>query len=36
MAETKTGAPNIQDVFMNYARREKLPVVIHLLDGRDF
>ncbi len=27
MAETKTGAPNIQDVFLNYARREKLAVV---------
>jgi host factor-I protein len=36
MAETKTGAPNIQDVFLNYARREKLPVTIHLLDGREF
>ena len=34
MPEAKTGAPNIQDVFLNYARREKLPVVIHLLDGR--
>jgi phosphopentomutase len=37
MADTKTGAPNIQDVFLNYARREKLAVVhIHLLDGREF
>ena len=36
MAETKTGAPNIQDVFLNYARREKLAVVLHLLDGREF
>ena len=36
MAETKTGAPNIQDVFLNYARREKLPVTLHLLDGREF
>ena len=36
MAETKTGAPNIQDVFLNYARREKLPVTIHLLDNREF
>ena len=36
MPEAKTGAPNIQDVFLNYARREKLPVVIHLLDGREF
>ena len=36
MPETKTGAPNIQDVFLNYARREKLPVTVHLLDGREF
>ncbi len=28
--------PNIQDVFLNYARREKLSVTIHLLDGRTF
>ena len=28
--------PNIQDVFLNYARRERLPVTIHLLDGRNF
>jgi host factor-I protein len=28
--------PNIQDVFLNYARRDRLPVVIHLLDGRQF
>ena len=33
--EAKTGAPNIQDVFLNYARREKLPVTVHLLDGRE-
>ena len=26
--------PNIQDVFLNYARRDRLAVVIHLLDGR--
>jgi host factor-I protein len=33
--ETKTaGSPNIQDVFLNYARREKLTVVIQLLDGQ--
>ncbi len=30
------GQPNIQDVFLNYARRERLPVVLHLLDGRSF
>ena len=28
--------PNIQDVFLNYARRDRLTVVIHLLDGRQF
>ncbi len=28
--------PNIQDVFLNYARREKMSVNIHLLDGRQF
>jgi host factor-I protein len=26
--------PNIQDVFLNYARRDRLSVVLHLLDGR--
>ena len=28
--------PNIQDVFLNYARRDRLSVTIHLLDGRQF
>ena len=28
--------PNIQDVFLNHARREKLPVQIRLMDGSDF
>jgi len=28
--------PNIQDVFLNYARRDRVSVVIHLLDGRQF
>ena len=28
--------PNIQDVFLNYARREKLAVHIRLMDGSDF
>ena len=33
--ETRSsGSPNIQDVFLNYARREKLTVVIQLLDGQ--
>ena len=26
---------NIQDVFLNFARREKLPVHIRLMDGSD-
>ena len=29
-------SPNIQDVFLNYARRERLTVLLHLLDGRSF
>jgi len=33
---SSTTQPNIQDVFLNYARRERLPVTIHLLDGRHF
>jgi host factor-I protein len=28
--------PNIQDAFLNYARRERLSVSMHLLDGRQF
>ena len=27
--------PNIQDVFLNFARREKLGVLIRLMDGTD-
>jgi host factor-I protein len=27
-------APNIQDVFLNYARREKLVVIVRLIDGQ--
>ena len=36
--DTRTHAaqPNIQDVFLNHARREKLPVQIRLMDGSDF
>lgn len=39
MAQTKEGkgpspsSPNIQDVFLNYARRERLAVQIRLVDG---
>lgn len=27
--------PNIQDVFLNFARREKLPVQLRLMDGTE-
>jgi host factor-I protein len=27
--------PNIQDVFLNFARRDRLSVKIHLMDGRN-
>ena len=28
--------PNIQDVFLNFARRDRLSVTMHLMDGRTF
>ncbi len=33
-AEPK-GQPNIQDVFLNYVRREKLTVTVRLMDGSE-
>ena len=27
--------PNIQDAFLNFARRERLSVTIHMMDGRE-
>ena len=27
---------NIQDVFLNFARREKMPVHVRLMDGTEF
>jgi host factor-I protein len=27
--------PNIQDAFLNFARRERLSVKIHMMDGSD-
>ena len=33
---SSSAQPNIQDVFLNYARRDRLAVTIHLLDGRQF
>ena len=35
-SESKSAQPNIQDVFLNYARRERLSVRIRLMDGSDF
>jgi host factor-I protein len=32
--ESKT-SPNIQDVFLNYVRREKLTVTIRMMDGSE-
>jgi host factor-I protein len=28
--------PNIQDVFLNFARRDRVAVTVHLMDGRRF
>lgn len=34
-SEPKSGQPNIQDVFLNYVRREKLTVTVRLMDGSE-
>jgi host factor-I protein len=36
--ESKPGSalPNIQDVFLNFSRREKLPILVRLMDGTEF
>jgi host factor-I protein len=31
----QTSPPNIQDVFLNYARRERIVVTIRLMEGTD-
>lgn len=31
---TSSTQPNIQDVFLNHARRDRVAVVLHLMDGR--
>ncbi len=33
--ESKSAQPNIQDVFLNYVRREKLTVTVRLMDGSE-
>ena len=35
-SETKSAQPTIQDVFLNYVRREKLTVTIRMMDGQEF
>jgi host factor-I protein len=35
-AKAPHAQPNIQDVFLNFARREKLPVHVRLMDGTEF
>ena len=34
-SEPKHAQPNIQDVFLNYVRREKLAVTIRMMDGSE-
>jgi len=39
VTEPRASSPaqsNIQDVFLNHARRERVEVTIHLMDGRTF
>jgi host factor-I protein len=32
-SDSKSAQPNIQDVFLNYVRREKLTVTVRMMDG---
>jgi host factor-I protein len=34
-AESRAADPNIQDVFLNHVRREKLTVTIRMMDGSE-
>ena len=34
-SESKSVQPNIQDVFLNYVRREKLTVTVRMMDGTE-
>jgi len=33
---SSSAQPNIQDVFLNHARRDRVSVTIYLMDGRHF
>ncbi len=35
-SDSKSAQPNIQDVFLNYVRRERLTVTIRMMDGSEF
>ena len=35
-AKTVSTSPNIQDAFLNHARRDRIPVRFRLLDGTEF
>ena len=34
-SDSKSAQPNIQDVFLNFVRREKLVVTIRMMDGSE-
>ncbi len=34
-SDQKAAQPNIQDVFLNYVRREKLVVTVRMMDGSE-
>jgi host factor-I protein len=34
-SESKSTQPNIQDVFLNFVRRERLTVTIRMMDGSE-
>jgi host factor-I protein len=36
VSDTRSASPNVQDVFLNHARRDRVAVTIHLMDGRHF
>jgi host factor-I protein len=33
---SSSAQPNIQDAFLNFARRDRVAVIVHLMDGRHF
>jgi len=35
ISESKSAQPNIQDVFLNYVRREKLTITVRMMDGTE-